>query len=65
MFRDIYTYNAHICSHSSGTLSFFNATGSTKKAVNKISTSATASTIASALNNLLTALADYGLISST
>lgn len=46
-------------------LGFFGTTPITKKTVNKLSTSATLSTTITKVNDLLTALKDYGLIASS
>ena len=65
-FYDFYTFQAHIGTNStSSKIGFFGVTPYAKQTVNKVSTSATASTIATKLNDLLTALKNYGLIASS
>lgn len=51
--------------NSSSNMGFFGGTGSTKKSVNKLSTSATLANVITKVNDLLTALNGYGLISSS
>lgn len=48
--------------HSGSRLGFFNSSGGRKDAVSNVSTSASTSTIAQKLNELLAALRSYGLI---
>lgn len=65
-FASLYV-NSACLGNSGGTVGFFGTTPVSKKSVSKCSTlsSVTASTVATALNNLLTALAGYGLITSS
>lgn len=51
--------------NASSTTGFFGGTGSTKKSVNKLSTSATLANVITKVNDLLTTLNGYGLISSS
>lgn len=63
---DIYVKNIYHSS-SSGSIGFFGTTPTSKKSVSKISStaSATAPTNATKINEILTALAAYGLLTST
>ena len=65
-FSNLYVDSARL-GKSGGSIGFFGTTPTSKKSVSKCSTlsSVSASTVATALNNLLTALAGYGLISSS
>ena len=62
---DLYVFQAHLGTSTSSKIGFFGTTPIAKQTVNKVSTSATASTIATKLNELLTALKNYGLITSS
>ena len=63
-FANLYVDSARL-GKNGGSIGFFGTTPVTKKTVNKCSTSAATSGIITCLNNLLTALAGYGLITSS
>ena len=55
-----------VIGHATSTnLGFFGASGTSRQTVNKLSSSATLSTVVTKVNDLLTALKNYGLIAST
>ena len=58
-------YNVVIGYSSNGKLGFFSSTGNTKQTVNKLSSSATLAQTVTKVNDLLTALKNYGLITSS
>lgn len=59
------TGNIKMGTNNSSRLGFFGSTGETRKTVNKLSSTANLSTVVSKVNDLLTALRDYGLIASS